>query len=96
MRKKLAALVACLALAACAQEPTRSCPSGSFSCGDPAGGPECCRTGYNCCFGHGTCCSEDYPHLGLRHSDSKRMCYQSLNGEGSTWTLLTVCGVPAP
>jgi hypothetical protein len=34
-------------------------------------------------------------HLGTRRSDGAKMCYQSLQGEGQTWDLLTVCGKPA-
>jgi hypothetical protein len=100
MRRHLVAFVACLALAACVppSEDTGSggsCPSGSFSCGNPAGGPECCGTGNSCCFGYNTCCDSNYPHLGVRRSDGAKRCYQTLAGEGSTWDLLTVCGVPA-
>jgi hypothetical protein len=80
----------------CGEEETQ-CKEGSYSCGPgggPAGGPACCRTGTNCCFGQGVCCAENMPHLGRRHSDGAKMCYQNLNGEGETWTLLTVCGKP--
>jgi hypothetical protein len=95
MRKLfVAAVFACGLLLTACPEPAASCPSGSYSCGDPAGGPSCCGTGNNCCFGYDTCCKETYPHLGVDGS-GKRMCYQNLTGEGSSWSLLTVCGKPA-
>lgn len=71
------------------------CGSGYFSCGNPVGGPPCCQIGNNCCFGYNLCCPSNTPHLGRRLSDSAKMCYQNLQGEGQTWVLLTVCGVPA-
>jgi len=77
---------------------TNTCPSGSFSCGPgggPAGGPACCRVGNSCCFGYNLCCDENKPHLGKQRSDGAKLCYQSLQGEGVTWDLLTVCGKPA-
>ncbi len=89
-----AAAFACLALAACGPA-AKTCSSGNFSCGDPAGGPACCPNGDSCCFGFNTCCKETYPHLGKRRSDGAQMCYQSLANEGVTWDLLTVCGKPA-
>lgn len=94
MWKLLAGAVVSLALAAC-PEPVKTCSSGNFSCGDPAGGPDCCPTGDSCCFGYNLCCIETKPHLGVRRSDGVKLCYQSLNGEGVTWDLLTVCGKPA-
>jgi hypothetical protein len=75
-----------------------SCSAGSFSCGPgsgPAGGPACCPVGTSCCFGYNLCCDENKAHLGKRRSDGAKLCYQSLNGEGVTWDLLTVCGKPA-
>jgi hypothetical protein len=72
-----------------------ACGSGSISCGNPVGGPQCCPTGNNCCFGYNLCCPSNTPHLGRRLSDGAKMCYPTLQGEGSTWVLLTVCGVPA-
>lgn len=73
---------------------TGSCPEGYFSCGDPQGGPECCPTGDNCCFGYNVCCDQNLPHLGRRFSDNAQRCYRTLQDEGVTWALLTVCGVP--
>jgi hypothetical protein len=72
---------------------TSTCPSGNFSCGNPAGGPTCCPVGDSCCFGFNLCCDENHPHLGQK-SDGTKACFQSLQGEGVTWTLLTVCGKP--
>ncbi|HSM91602.1 MAG TPA: hypothetical protein VLT47_01880 [Anaeromyxobacteraceae bacterium] len=94
MRALLAVSTLAILLAGC-PDPAGSCAEGSFSCGDPAGGPACCPVGDSCCFGYDLCCKETYPHLGQRHSDGAKMCYQSLTGEGDTWTLLTVCGKPA-
>jgi hypothetical protein len=96
MRKLfVAAVFACCVLLTACPEPVASCPSGSYSCGDPAGGPECCSTGNNCCFGYGVCCPETNPHLGTRFYDGARMCYHNLNNVGATWDLLVVCGKPA-
>jgi hypothetical protein len=92
MRSLVAAALVSL-LAACT--PPTSCSSGSFSCGDPAGGPECCPTGDSCCFGWDLCCIETKPHLGVSRANGAKGCYASLAGEGSTWDLLTVCGKPA-
>lgn len=89
----LAALLLLVAAGGC--DMAKVCSEGSFSCGDPAGGPSCCRTGTSCCFGHDLCCDETKPHLGRRRSDGATLCYASLAGEGSTWDLLTVCGKPA-
>ncbi len=94
MRMLLVALAAGLALAGCA-EPAKTCSSGNFSCGEPAGGPDCCPVGDSCCFGQNLCCVETKPHLGVRRSDGMKLCYASLAGEGVTWDLLTVCGKPA-
>lgn len=70
-----------------------TCPSGDTDCGDPVGGPACCPAGDSCCFGYNLCCDENKPHLGV-DSNGTKACYSSLLGEGETWTLLTVCGVP--
>jgi hypothetical protein len=81
----------------CGPEPAVQCGSNAYACGPgdgPAGGPKCCGDGSSCCFGHGTCCKDGFQHLGKRRSDGATMCYQNLNGEGSTWDLLTVCGKP--
>jgi hypothetical protein len=74
---------------------SNGCPDGYFSCGDPAGGPACCPIGDSCCFGYNVCCDENEPHLGVRRSDGEWRCYETLEGEGVTWDLLTVCGKPA-
>ena len=95
MTRLAAALLAAFALTACAMEETASCGASSFSCGDPAGGPSCCPIGDSCCFGQNLCCKETTPHLGRRRSDGALMCYASLNNEGVTWDLVTVCGKPA-
>jgi len=81
----------------CGQDDSSSstCSSGSFSCGKPAGGPNCCPVGTSCCFGYNVCCNETKPHLGRSRSNGAQACYQNLNGEGVTWDLLTVCGKPA-
>lgn len=94
MRTALAVLAAAFLLGACVEEE-KHCSAGSFSCGDPAGGPTCCPVGDNCCFGYNLCCNEAHSHLGRRRSDGASMCYASLVGEGETWDLLTVCGKPA-
>lgn len=69
----------------CGEEATQ-CKAGSYSCGPgggPAGGPACCDNGYNCCFGYGVCCPENYPWL------ANGRCWQRDPGGAST-----VCGKP--
>ena len=74
-----------------------ACLSGTFECGcnglGPSGGPACCQSGYACCFHYNLCCPNGKQHLG-QNPDGTKSCYESLTGEGSTWTLLTVCGQP--
>ena len=69
------------------------CGEDYYSCGDPVGGPICCPNGTKCCFGYNTCCDESHPYLGLSRSSNEQLCYPTLQDEGITWDLQTVCGV---
>ncbi len=71
----------------CGGTEATHCAAGAYSCGPgggPAGGPACCDNGYNCCFGYGVCCPENYPFL------AGGKCWRSDPGGAST-----ICGKPA-
>ena len=67
-------LIAALGLAAagvgCDDQATDSCPSGQHKCGDKA----CCKEGYLCCEGYGTCCPQTYPWLAADGCYASKPC----------------------